>query len=240
MNKLTISVYCWRYQRRLWWQLSSLVNQPGIDIKYILNVCKDDPYDYLTQEIINTFSNLLNLEVKYYSYNDFQTRGHTRNITLKENGGWILFTDVDMIFSNGFFNDLFKTDLAKYDISKPSVFSTGRWFTGIEDGYKLAETVDFMNVIFDYDKILDGYPMYFRRGRGSGNFQLVNKDIIGDIEYPSSDKPLKRYLCCYSDKHFRSKIGNTIEIKTTGKIFHIYHYIERTHGSMLSDSILPL
>lgn len=232
--------YCYRYQRRLWWQLSSLVEQ-DYPIKYCLCVCKDDPFDDLTKKIIKTFSNKLDLDVNYYSYEEFQTRGGTRNDALKKYDDWILFTDVDMIFKNNFFSILFNKDLKQYDINVPALYSVARYSTKIEKGYEFAAEVDFEEVIGNpYERV---FPHAFikHRSRGAGNFQLIYKpSLSSDLCYPQNDNKLDNRLKCFSDIRFRKKFGNTVHVRCSEKVLHISHYQSRGHGVELANSVLPL
>lgn len=231
MYEINISSYCYNFQKRLWWQMSSLMYQPEVKINYYLAVCKQDPNIEKTNKIIQVFSEYINIIPMWFDIEMMQTRGHTRNEVLKNTKGWILFTDSDMVFSPNYFETMFSKDINTYDLNKKTLFTSRRWYTLVEDGYKLANTVDFINPIKIDWNYLDKLCNISRKGRGSGNFQLLNRDLFDSLVYPSDDKKLSDgYLKCRSDVSFRRNINNTVEFKSTGKVYHIYHYIKRRDG----------
>ena len=80
---IEIASYQYRYQRRTWWQLSSLIGQiqsnniPVPKIKYTLNVHISDPAHELTLKLYNTFKDKIEFNLRIWDTNDFYQRGFT-------------------------------------------------------------------------------------------------------------------------------------------------------------------
>lgn len=216
---LNICVYCWQYQKRLNWQLHSLSQQTSKDFLYHLSVCDDDPYVEETHKLLKKYNGKLNLNVKWYCFNNFLSRGITRNNNIKEiNEGWILYTDGDYYYSQGFIEKL-NEFIEKQTVTEKILFGCGHYSTTIEYGNQLAEISDIQGEYFK------GIELKYWRKIGAGNFQLFNKNSNPLATYPEWDKQIRNNMDCKSDKGFRKQFDKGIRVDVgEEKLFHINHY----------------
>ena len=222
-----------RYTKRCWWQLSSLVQQKYTDIipkiTYKLNLHKNDPYHELNKKLIRTFENLVDLKIKYWDNDTFYYRGMSRNADIIEaSKEWVLFIDPDMVFSTDFFDKLQSSN------AMPSKLNgTGRWSTNIPRAYEIVNSEKYTDhPILDAARRTSNLPIYYRRMAGAGNFQLINKPYLidNDLTYciPQSngltfDVALnKSNRHTGSDKQLRRTIGiNRLKIPP---VYHLNHW----------------
>ena len=189
------------YQKRYWWQLSSLLHQlpwkgnPVPDIAAYADISARDPYYGWNDALFKHFHSSKQLEdghsffhhqykwpaVSPESRDPYGKRGHIRSRNIRrilDDGlaDWILFNDGDMLYSPTFFSRL----MTMVDPSETRVYAAPRWTMSFEDGYRIVDSCDYVGPIDNpVDKMfeaMESKTWQSARGRisGAGFFQLVS------------------------------------------------------------------
>lgn len=112
-GKITIEIciHCFRYQKRLTWMLSSILQQKGDIPNIIVNISHtDDDGNPTTEQVCKFFSDKgLNIVETKVTREEVSNRALARNKqATATTADWILFADSDMVYSEYFFDDLQK------------------------------------------------------------------------------------------------------------------------------------
>ena len=233
MISLEIACFQYRYQRRTWWQLSSIADQVTNNlplIRYTLNCHKDDPGKELTEKLKGTFESKINLEVRTWDNDSFFKRGYTRTSDLQKSiSDFILFVDSDEVFHPEFFSSLTPL-LEKWKADKnDKCIAAIRRTMEISDGNKLvdAESYEDVPIVNWHSKIEKVKTKVISGAKGSGGFQIFNMQILREknlLEYGGNrDTPVNSVnkFITRSEIWFRSKMG--VDSSFANLILPVYH-----------------
>lgn len=227
-TNLEICIHTYRYQKRLCWMLSSILQQKGETPNIIVNVSYTaNDGNPTTFEVCDFFKKQgLNIKETPIEADAIHNRSLARVKQMNEtDSDWILFADSDMVYEHFFFDDLRKQlegDLANETkciggdrVSLDIKFCTD-YFNQDEKKYPM--------VIDNVVEIVDKWPIYYVRGKdvAPGYFQLANVKSIRErnIQYGCARKDgLRRYR---ADRYFRVNMGGICPIKVK-KQYHLNH-----------------
>lgn len=237
-----IGCFAFRYPRRTWWQLSSIAGQvasKGIqvpDIKFTLNLHKTDPGHDMWDKLIDTFSPLVDLNVRWWNTDDFFRRAATRTKDIKEaTGDFLLFVDADQVWHPEFFSTL-APFMKKYDEENEGrCVAHWRYTMSIDDGNKIVDSEQYNDVPINnwFGKIKSVPHKIISGARGAGGFQLVNTRLLrerGIDTYgnPNKDSPAnaKVHYKTKTEMHFRARIGGVYRkhCNLFKPFYHINHF----------------
>jgi hypothetical protein len=230
-GKLTIEIciHCFRYQRRLTWMLSSILQQKGDVPNIIVNISHtDNDGTPTTEEVCNFFrSKGLNIKETKVTEKEVSNRAFARNIQSTETtADWILFADSDMVYSEDFFDDLqkkLKTILKDVQL----VMGADRYSLNDQfciDYFEKDKTV-YPCIIENAGKIASEFPVKRKCGSGiaPGNFQLISGKVLkGKCKGKITDRPGDHWRKTKGDRALRVRAGGRIGIETKGQ-YHLNH-----------------
>lgn len=230
-GKLTIEIciHCFRYQRRLTWMLSSILQQKGDVPNIIVNISHtDNDGTPTTEEVCNFFrSKGLNIKETKVTEKEVSNRAFARNIQSTETtADWILFADSDMVYSEDFFDDLqkkLKTILKDVEL----VMGADRYSLNDQfciDYFEKDKTV-YPCIIENAGKIAAEFPVKRKCGSGiaPGNFQLISGKVLkGKCKGKITDRPGDHWRRTKGDRALRVRVGGRIGIETKGQ-YHLNH-----------------
>lgn len=233
MISLEIASFQYRYQRRTWWQLSSILEQNTSNlplISYTLNCHKDDPGNFLTDKLKKTFSSKMNLDIRVWNNDNFFKRGYTRTNDLKNTcADFILFVDSDEVFHVEFFSSLTPL-LEKWKKERnDKCIAAIRRTMEIRDGNTLVNSEKYEDSpIFNCcSKIEKIKTKVISGAKGSGGFQIFNMQLLKEkniLEYGGNrDTPVNSVekFITKSEIYFRSIMG--VDPSYSQLIKPIYH-----------------
>ena len=200
-QNLLICSMVYQYQKRYWWQLSSLLQQVEWASNLVPNItsladitARDMNYGW-NNDLLNKFNGFgQNADGRKFNHvqrkwpivepeteDQYGQRGHIRSANIRQAldegwADWILFNDADMVYGPEFFSQL----MTMVDPDETRVYAAPRWTMKFEDGYRLIDSVKYSQPIEDpVDKLLAivTEPIWqSARGRisGAGFFQLVS------------------------------------------------------------------
>jgi hypothetical protein len=181
-KSITIAVQCHKFQKRLSFMLSSLVdqnNKDDYDLVFDLAYVEEESFPTNT-DIIDYFGRQsINIKArKYDGFDRFQFRGFVRNDQLKDcSTDYMLFADCDMVYHPDFMSKLMKllTTDDKY-IDYGGVMMAGRYSNPIEEANAIVDTEGFTATPYVASswKLARLLPQIKRRSCGAGYFQLIN------------------------------------------------------------------
>ncbi len=180
--KILVASYVYSYQKRYWWQLSSLVAQtpyqgfPVPCIHALASVCEEDPYLSYSDLMLDAFPWTDTYQPKCAGWHGvtldrwlnkiaYGRRGLVRNkqlhIALYESeADWLLFNDADMVYHPNFFSHLGNLLATGQHEGVPyaecsKVLATYRDTMSFEDGYKVidSELYDGCPIVNPYGKV---------------------------------------------------------------------------------------
>jgi len=189
--KICVAVLCENYEKRLCWQLSSILQQEKkanspeivIDVAYL-----DRKFGkhLRTEEVLDTFPDLNIKRSKYYRDTaTFERRGLVRNKQLKEtDADWILFADCDMTYPPEFFNMLSK--LLNTSVYKDSTncLHSSRFSTVLTETNNLLAKYTYPSIIPLAHLNMSTLPGKRMRDIGAGYCQIANVSKIKNSEHP--------------------------------------------------------
>ena len=243
LPKIDIAFACVFFQRRLCWELSSLLQQRNppqltIDIAYQPN--NGNPK---TEEVIRLFKERgLVIRETVCGEEIKGQRGVVRDRQLeKSTADWILFGDCDHVYHPDFFNDLAQ-QLAGPLANETKCLATTR-VSLAKDHCK-----DFFNSPthpYQYPCIIENvveaccnWPIYrMSPAMGAGYFQMANVHHLRANHSGRFTPPNRRFDRGWnttSDKRFRAMLGGVRKIQTKPQ-YHLNHERPREEG--LPDDI---
>jgi hypothetical protein len=225
---LEICIHTFRYQRRLCWMLSSILQQKGDIPKIIINISHtDDDGDPTTEEVCKFFKEKgLNIKETKVTKEQVHNRAIARNMQTKATEShYLLFADSDMVYDPCFFADLkqqLKTNLSTE--------------TKVMGADRISLNQDFCIKYFEEDKrkypcevsdaaaICAKFPIKWITGKNTvpGNFQLASVKSIKNRGGVYTGRSRDYWRATHSDRGFRCQMGGRVAINAQ-KQFHLNH-----------------
>ncbi|MEK6832816.1 MAG: hypothetical protein AABY32_02120 [Nanoarchaeota archaeon] len=245
MSDIEIHTMLYGFQKRFWWQLSSLIEQEnGPKLSYVISLHNKDPWFSWNEKIINTFSRYISINSIIWDDDMFGIRGQVRNKSMLScKSSWIVFNDADMIYPKDFFNK-FWVGLGRIP-DEHRVIGTGRkTVLKVEDADKLIESEKYdLPINNSFNKCSNLILRNITGAYGVGFFQCVNVEnyrkyqaengrdgsYVGEYKRDwsiLSDKPHTR---TNSDRCFRIRAGGAIAIPDIFAI-HLQHFRGPANG----------
>ena len=225
---LEIMIHCYKYQRRLTWMLSSILQQEGDIPNILINISHTDNDGEPTTEEVCKFFREKGLDIKetLVTQEDVKNRGKARNTQTKESqADYILYADCDMAYCKDFFDDLhrqLKTNL-----------KNEKRLMGAD---RISLDIDFCSKYFEEDKrsypcvienvadIVNTWKIRWITGRRTcpGNFQLCSNAAIMEKGggYGGRNRDVWRHT--KSDRAMRCRLGGRVGIMVK-KQWHLNH-----------------
>lgn len=238
------------FQRRYWWQLSSLLDQqadgqlPVPRIRAVFSVTERDPWFAWNERILDVFGDRMDIRMDVWPASDdsYGRRGHIRTRNLRDcRSEYLLFNDGDMVYSRTFFARLL-AELRRPDRQhEHRVFATWRMSMAFEDGYRLTDQADYEAPIerpAEQVAACKCWPAAHARISGAGFFQAVN--MRGLRAYMASQGQTEEFYVepgwnkdhdtfrtnhiTRSDRHFRLRCGGIVPLPDLPPQYHLNHY----------------
>lgn len=247
MMTIAIHAVVYRFQKRAWWQLSSLAEQRGTSdydvprFVYHVSTVSTDPYADEFQRATSCFP----FEIRHHcwSESEFTQRGLIRTQNLRqETEEFLLFVDADMVYHPTFFARLVPSLHMMRDAGDHRVWSVPRLTMSPDDGYRLSEQAHFDAPIRDAWNQAASVPSkrwsYHGRISGAGYFQLIHvpsvrdymRRVHGDVYYVRPHSHHDTHIITgstyvtRSDRVFRINVGGVVPIRELGDSIHINHW----------------
>lgn len=227
---IEICIHCFRYQKRLTWMLSSILQQKGDAPNIIVNIshCPDDG-NPTTEEVCKFFrAKGLRIVETLVTKEEVSNRAIARNKqATATTADYILFVDSDMVYSIDFFENLqMKLRRELRDIRL--VMGADRH--SLDDKFCIKYFNDdkesYPREINDVASLVEKWPVKWVVGRGTcpGNFQLVKVKIIKEKgKGKITDTPKDHWRLTKGDRALRVRLGGRFAIENTKKMFHLNH-----------------
>lgn len=226
--KLDICIHCHRYQRRLCWMLSSILQQKGDIPEITVRIShSENDGEPTTREVCDFFrSNGLKIEESILTDDQVKNRAIGRNIQVSETkADWILFVDSDMVYDPLFFEDL-KKQLSENLKDEKKVMGADRVSLDIPFCIKYFEEDErkYPCIVPDVASITEKWPIKWVTGgkTAPGNFQLANVPAIMDKGGKYTGREGDVWRRTKSDRAFRCRMGGRVRIRTK-KQYHLNH-----------------
>lgn len=250
--KIQICTMVLSYQRRYWWQLSSLLQQvphrddtgAGWAVPTIIpqmSVTRRDPYWEWNERLKAIFGDWLKVDEWAADDETFGRRGHIRSKNIQdcpEDVDWLLFNDGDQVYHPEFFAHL--GGLLHHHQDEHRVLATYRDSMSFEDGYRLVRSEAYDGPVlsaFARATSVKTWPASRHRISGAGFFQLINMRVLRkriaeenpDLQYyvdPGYNKDHNTFNQNHitrSDRNFRVRMGGIVAIYCKPQI-HLNHY----------------
>ena len=233
-KKLTIEIciHCHRYQHRLCWMLSSILQQQGNAPNLNVNVsfCPDDG-NPTTKEVCDFFRKSgLNMYETVLTPKEVPNRSIGRNRQVKQvietkRAEWMLFADSDMVYDNHFFEDIQMQLNGKYkDVTK--VIGADRISLNIPFCIKYFEDDEreYPCVVSDVAEIASQWPVKWVTGKTKcpGNFQLASVDAIIKNGGVYTKRSRDVWRSTRSDRGFRAQMKGHCSMNVKPQ-YHLNH-----------------
>lgn len=247
-TSIEIAVSCTWFQRRLCWMMSSVLQQDGETPDLTFSVAYPAGNGNPTTESVCSFFRSKGLNVKEQVYPDeqaIQFRGLVRNRQLAESTAeWILFSDSDMVYSPGFFENLGK-QLEGSLKNETRCISASRISLDKEKSksfFNSEDRTEYPSLIHDPSAIVERWPVFqISKNCGAGYFQLVNVDAVRKMHGGLYVDPGK---CAdkaefddihktRSDSQFRRMVGGLRRIELPPQ-YHLNHERDNEVGHHLT------
>lgn len=227
---IEICIHCYKYQRRLCWMLSSILQQKGLINRLIINISHtDNDGSPTTKEVCDYFRlKGLNIKETILTMKEVSNRAIGRNKQVKEStADYMLFCDGDMVFDEWFFDDLntkLDNELKDIDI----VMGADRY--SLKDQFCIDyfdnDTNIYPTVINEVTKICSTMPVKYIGGKDTvaGYFQLCKLSSINGIGkgcYVGRSRD--KWRRTVGDRAFRIRMGGRYGIKGTKPMYHLNH-----------------
>jgi len=226
---IEICIHCFRYQKRLTWMLSSILQQKGDVPNIIINISHtDDDGNPTTEQVCNFFRDKgLNIVETKVTMKEVSNRALARNKqATATTADWILFSDSDMVYSEFFFDDLQKRLKTIY---KDVQLVMGADRHSLNDQFCIKYFEEdkriYPCVIEGAAKEASGFKLKWITGKGvaAGNFQLVSVKVIKEKgKGKITDRPGDFWRHTKGDRALRVRLGGRIGIVTMPQ-YHLNH-----------------
>jgi len=229
-NKQTLEVciHCHRYQHRLCWMLSSILQQKGDIPNIIVNIsfCENDGTP-TTKEVCEFFIKQgLNIKQTIVTEKQASNRAVARNIQVKNTtADWMLFADSDLVYDAYFFEDIHNQIRGKFAFETRCI-GADRISLDIPFCIKYFEEDNrqYPCVVENVADIPAKWPIKRVTGKNTapGNFQLANVAAINMRGGFYSKREGDIWRGTKSDRAFRCHMGGRcpMEVKS---FYHLNH-----------------
>jgi glycosyltransferase involved in cell wall biosynthesis len=204
---LEIAVQSLKFNNRLCWMLSSILQQePKCPVVVSLAYLEKNG----VEEIIEIFQKA-GLKIKQYKYSTFEEfakRSRTRNCQVEHStADWIMFADSDMVYPRDFFSKLFPVLQSDRYKDSPHCLYLQRYSNELEDINPLMEKEAYPGIITDAADKLSKVPLRKCSNRGAGYCQIAKVSKL-EKSYVPEDMGVDGPLCRFrADKIFRKRLG---------------------------------
>jgi hypothetical protein len=247
---ITLHTAVYGYQKRLWWFLSSLLEQVAKGdakvplFKIHIDTHAQDPWKEWNKKIWDVFgeTKLIPITMKEWNDDSFGLRAVVRQATMEVcDTPWLLFLDPDMVFSPESLASLWIRLSGEY-ANEHKVVGCGRFSQWVPDETEALlamedHTIPIKNA---FGKVKTILPNVYRKGGwGVGFFQAINvpnyiafrKTQDGDIRYVNKGYEnrdaniLNRNASTKTDRAFRIRAGGVVSLSHTPglEIIHLQH-----------------
>ena len=225
---LEICVHCFRYQRRLTWLLSSILQQEGDIPSIIVNISHTDNDGDPTTESVCKFFREKGLDIKetIVTQDEVRNRGRSRNKQTQESqADFLLYVDCDMVYDKDFFADLHKQ-------MRTNLWNETRLMGADRISLKEAFCIKYFEedareypcVIENAAEIVSKWEVKWITGKCTcpGNFQLASMRAIKTKGggYGGRNNDVWRHT--KSDRAMRCRMGGRVPIEVK-KQWHLNH-----------------
>jgi len=225
---IELCIHCFRYQRRLSWMLSSILQQKGDLPNLIINISYGNNDGTPTTEEVCTFFEKEGLKIKRTHLLDKDTgnRAIGRNIQTKETqADYLLFLDADMIFDIDFFEDL---QLQLRGDLKDIKLVMGADRISLKENHCIPifanDTEPYPRIIKDVANVVSTWPVKWVTGKMvcPGNFQLASVQAIKEKGGVYTHRAKDYWRLTRADRFFRCLMGGRVPINVK-KQWHLNH-----------------
>ena len=225
---LEICIHCFKYQKRLTWMLSSLLQQEGNIPDIIINISHTTNDGTPTTEDLCKFfrEKGLNIKETLVPKEEVHNRGRARNRQTKESlADYLLYVDCDMVYDKDFMADLhqqLKTNLKDED----KVMGADR--ISLKEDFCLQyfekDKTEYPTVIANVSGIVSSFPVKWITGRNTcpGNFQLCSMRAIKAKGGGYGGRNNDFWRNTKSDRAMRCRMGGRVGINAK-KQWHLNH-----------------
>ena len=243
---IDLCLFCYNYQRRLSWMLSSIAQQIGDIPRIILNIASlRNNGNPLTEDIVHIFRQYFEINhIVYDTKEECTKRGIVRNRQIQETKSeWIFFADADHVYPVSFFADL-KSNLELLSDSYSCITSISKHYTKTEETNALVDATQDIVIDSAYQKAsaLPFVEKHERRVAG-GSMQVIRRNALmnrnqGRYVDPRACKDAdmfsvnnRRY---FSDVNVRENLNRTNFINLEPQI-HLNHFRNWECGKIMEE-----
>lgn len=225
---IEVCIHTFRYQHRLCWMLSSILQQKGNIPNIIVNISHtDNDGSPTTEEVCKFFRDKgLNIKETNIPKEKVHNRAFARNLQTKETQAhYLLFADSDMVYNPSFFEDL-KQQLETTLQKVTKVMGADR--ISLNDKFCIQyfenDTRIYPCEVPDVAQICSQFPVKWVTGRHTapGNFQLASVKSIKNRGGVYTARSRDVWRRTKSDRGFRCQMGGRVAIKTKEQ-YHLNH-----------------
>lgn len=228
-GQLTVEIvsHCWRYERMLQYQLSSLVLHSPRDISILMHVFHADE-DMGTRRMLDFFQtlNVPNVQWRWSALPKgylFRRAIGRNKAALETRADWVWFTDCDLVFHRDCLDSLSRELQNRND---PLVYPRTEYRTQL-----LSASDNLVDNDGATPSVVDVDPGQFvpkLNTRATGPFQITHGDMARQVGYcnaiPYYQKPAHHFQKAREDRAFRWLLrtqGTPLEIPGALRIRHI-------------------
>jgi glycosyltransferase involved in cell wall biosynthesis len=226
---LEICIHCFRYQKRLTWLLSSILQQEGNIPNIIINISHTaDDGTPTTEQVCKFFREKgLNIKETILAKEEVHNRGRARNRQTQESqADYLLYVDCDMVYDKDFMADLhkqLKTNLK----DETKVMGADR--ISLKEDFCInylekEDKIEYPSVISNVAGIVSTFPVKWVTGKDTcpGNFQLASMKAIKAKGGGYGGRNNDFWRNTKSDRAMRCRMGGRIGINAK-KQWHLNH-----------------
>lgn len=174
------------YQKRYWWQLSTVLEQQHWEgylpprIRCIASVSRRDPWFDWNLKLLQVFRDQYGLDLVLDVWEadnvNYGRRGYVRTRNLQAaTAPWVMFNDGDMLYPPSFFAK--QKVRAELHAGDHRVLAAGRSSMAFESGYQLIDAQSYQAPIQNAYRLALGVPTWLAAGgrvSGAGFHQLID------------------------------------------------------------------
>lgn len=250
---IRFAIQCHNFQRRLCWQLSSILQQNPFDADLSIDIaCMENNGEPSTEYVMEVFT-AKGLNISFDSIyrgghgkEKFAKRGLVRNdqieSAIEDECDWIFFADCDNVYHPDFFNQL--VEQLKTTKATNCIYSKEKIHTEVEDTNAHAKLAMQSSLIRDAYLRAQKIKKTGKRNKNvaAGCMQVCRvSDIVeknnGLYVDPEKTRDSHLFKCgqgAKSDKQFRRAMGGSTRIYLPTQI-HMNHFRDKEEGYHLEE-----